>query len=150
MGLKEQITTDIKKALISKDKVALRALRAVKSAILLSETEKGSAQKLTKDQEVSLLMKASKQRKDSVEIYEQQNREDLATPEREEIIVIESYLPKQLSDEDLIEAIKDIISDFGATSTKDMGKVIGKASSILKGQADGKRISVSVKKLLTL
>ena len=148
MSLKDKIATDIKKAMIAKEKDKLRALRAIKSAILLAETEKGAAQELTEEQEVALLMKAAKQRKDSAEIFEQQGRQDLAQPELDEVAVIEAYLPKQLSDDELKGALKEIISSVGASGPQDMGKVMGKASGALKGQSDGKRISTAVKELL--
>ena len=148
MSLKDQIAADIKKAMIAKEKDSLRALRAIKSAIMLVETEKGAPQELTEEQEIALLMKAAKQRKDSAEIFQQQGRDDLAQPELDEVAVIEAYLPKQLSDDELRDSLKSIISDLGAEGPKDMGKVMGKASSSLKGQADGKRISSFVKELL--
>ena len=135
--------------MIAKEKDTLRALRAVKAAILTAETEKGATGELSEEQEVALLMKAAKQRKDSAEIYEQQNRADLVEPELDELKVIESYLPKQLSDEELESKLKDIIAQVGASSAADMGKVMGKASQVFKGQADGKRISTAVKSLLS-
>lgn len=149
MSLKERIAGDIKKAMIAKEKDALRALRAIKSAILLAETDKGAEGELSEEQEVALLMKAAKQRKDSAEIYEQQNRQDLVQPELVELKVIESYLPQQLSDEELEGKLKGIIAEVGASGPGDMGKVMGKASGALKGQADGKRISTAVKALLS-
>lgn len=149
MSLKERIAGDIKKAMIAKEKDALRALRAIKSAILLAETDKGAEGELSEEQEVALLMKAAKQRKDSAEIYEQQNRQDLVEPELVELKVIESYLPQQLSDEELEGKLKEIIAEVGASGSGDMGKVMGKASGALKGQADGKRISTAVKALLS-
>ncbi len=148
MSLKETIAVDIKKAMIAKEKDALRALRAIKSAILMAETDKGATGELSEDQEVALLMKASKQRKDSAEIYEQQNRPDLVEPELVELKIIESYLPQQMSDEELTDKLKEIITQVGASSPADMGKVMGKASQAFKGQADGKRISMAVKALL--
>jgi uncharacterized protein YqeY len=148
MSLKETIAGDIKKAMIAKEKDILRALRAIKAAILTAETEKGATGVLSEEQEVALLMKAAKQRKDSAEIYEQQNRGDLVEPELVELKVIESYLPKQMSDEELETKLKEIIEQVGASSPADMGKVMGKASQAFKGQADGKRISSAVKSLL--
>lgn len=148
MSLKEQIAGDIKKAMIAKQKEKLTALRAIKSAILLAETDKGASGELSEDQEVALLMKASKQRKDSAEIYVQQGREDLAEVEINEAKVIEEYLPQQLSDKDLEVKLVAIIEELGASGPADMGKVMGKATGALKGQADGKRISGAVKKLL--
>ena len=149
MSLKETIAGDIKKAMIAKEKDALRALRAIKSAILIAETDKGATGELSEEQEVALLMKAAKQRKDSAEIYEQQNRADLVEPELVELKVIESYLPQQMSDEDLESKLKEIIAQVGAAGPSDMGKVMGKASQAFKGQADGKRISSAVKSLLS-
>ncbi len=149
MSLKEQIAGDIKKAMIAKEKGKLTALRAIKSAILLAETDKGSTGELSEEQEVALLMKAAKQRKDSAEIYKQQGRDDLAEVEVTEVNVIEAYLPKQLSDHELELKLQDIITTSGATGPSDMGKIMGKASAALKGQADGKRISTVVKKLLS-
>jgi uncharacterized protein YqeY len=149
MSLKETIAVDIKKAMIAKEKDTLRALRAVKAAIMVAETDKGASGELTQEQEVALLMKAAKQRKDSAEIYEQQNRADLVEPELVELKVIEAYLPKQMSDEELDEKLKEIIVQVGAKGPSDMGKVMGKASQAFKGQADGKRISSAVKSLLS-
>jgi uncharacterized protein YqeY len=149
MSLKETIAGDIKKAMIAKEKDALRALRAIKSSILIAETDKGATGELSEEQEVALLMKAAKQRKDSAEIYEQQNRADLVEPELVELKVIESYLPQQMSDEDLESKLKEIVAQVGATGPSDMGKVMGKASQAFKGQADGKRISSAVKSLLS-
>ena len=148
MSLKETIAVDIKKAMIAKEKDVLRALRAIKSAILMAETEKGATGELSEEKEVALLMKAAKQRKDSAEIYEQQNRPDLVEPELVELKIIEKYLPQQMTDEELEAKLKEIISQVGASSPADMGKVMGKASQTLKGQADGKRISSAVKSLL--
>ena len=149
MSLKETIAVDIKKAMIAKEKDTLRALRAIKSAILIAETDKGASGELSEEQEVALLMKAAKQRKDSAEIYEQQNRPDLVEPEVVELKVIESYLPQQLSDSELESKLKEIIAQVGASNPSDMGKVMGKASQAFKGQADGKRISSAVKSLLS-
>jgi hypothetical protein len=149
MSLKELIAGDIKKAMIAKEKEKLTALRAIKSAILLAETDKGSTGELSEEQEVALLMKAAKQRKDSAEIYKQQGRDDLAEVEVTEVNVIEAYLPKQLSDQELELKLQEIITTLGAKGPGDMGKIMGKASGALKGQADGKRISTLVKKLLS-
>ena len=135
--------------MIAKEKDTLRALRAIKSAILIAETDKGASGELSEEQEVALLMKAAKQRKDSAEIYEQQNRPDLVEPEVVELKVIESYLPQQLSDSELESKLKEIIAQVGASNPSDMGKVMGKASQAFKGQADGKRISSAVKSLLS-
>lgn len=149
MSLKETIEADIKKAMLAKDKDTLRALRGIKSMILLAETEKGSGDGISNDKEIALLMKAAKQRKDSADIYKQQGREDLAENELLEVEVIERYLPKQLSEEELEEKLQTIISETGASGPSDMGKVMGKATKELAGKADGKTISKLVKKLLS-
>lgn len=148
MSLKEQIEADIKKAMLAKDKDELRALRGIKSLILLAETEKGAKADLSQDDEIKLLTKAAKQRRDSAEIYGNQGREDLQQIEFAELKVIEKYLPKQLSEEDLIEKLKVIIKNTGAAGPQDMGKVMGAATKELAGQADGKVISFMVKSLL--
>ena len=148
MSLTEKISEEIKNAMKAKDKVALRGLRAIKSAILLEQTS-GRGKDLSEDQEVKMLQKLVKQRKDSLEIYEKQNREDLAQKEREEIEVIERFLPTQLSVEELTAVLKKIIADTGASSMKDMGKVMGLASKQLGGKADGKTIAGVVKSLLS-
>ena len=147
MTLEEKINTDLKAAMKAKDQVALRGIRAIKSAILLVKTD-GSGQELNQDGEIKLLQKLVKQRKDSLEIYEKQNREDLAATEREEIAIIERYLPAQMSEAELEPVIAQIISQTGASSMKDMGKVMGMASKQLAGKADGKTISSVVKRLL--
>ncbi len=147
MSLEAKINTDLKTAMKAKDQVALRGIRAIKSAILLMKTD-GSGNEITEDAEIKLLQKLVKQRKDSLDIYEKQNREDLAVKEREEIAVIEKYLPAQLSAEELESIIKGIIEQTGAESMRDMGKVMGMASKQLAGRADGKTISSVVKSLL--
>jgi len=149
MSLKKQIESDIKQAMLAKDKDKLRALRAIKSSILLAETEKGGSSELSEQQEAQILTKAAKQRKDSLEVYVEQKREDLAEVERAELAVIEAYLPKQLSEDELKAALTQIIADTGASSPKDMGKVMGAATKALAGKADGKAISTMVKQLLT-
>jgi uncharacterized protein YqeY len=148
MTLKENIEAKIKKAMLAREKDTLRALRAIKSQILLAESEKGAPTQLTPEKELNLLMKAAKQRKESIEIYEQQNRQDLLEIEQAELKVIETFLPTQLSDEELKEKVAVIIEKTGATTPKDMGKVMGMASKELSGGADGKRISTMVKSLL--
>lgn len=148
MSLRQQIDNDIKKAMLAKNKEELEALRSVKSMILLAETEKGSSGDITSDAENKLLMKASKQRKESADIFQQQNRADLAQRELFQLEVINRYLPKQLSEADLVTAVKTIIAETGATGPQDMGKVMGQATKKLAGQADGKVISEVVKKLL--
>jgi uncharacterized protein YqeY len=149
MNLKQQIEGDIKKAMLAKDKDTLRALRGIKSMILLAETEKGSGGELTEDVEIKLLTKAAKQRKESLEVYEQQGRDDLAATEASELEVINRYLPQQLSQADLESKLKTIIAGVGATGPQDMGKVMGKASQEIAGKADGKTIAETVKKLLS-
>jgi len=148
MSLKEQIDADIKKAMLNQLKDELRALRAIKSLILIAETEKGKTAQLSEEIEMNLLMKAAKQRKDSLQIYEDQGREDLATKEKEELIIIERYLPKQLSDEDIENTLKEIIVSTGAHGMKDMGKVMGIATKKLAGKAESKKIAEITKKLL--
>ena len=148
MSLKLQLNDDIKKAMLAKEKDTLRTLRALKAAILLAETEKGAVEELTSEKELAILQKSAKQRKESAEIYKQQQREDLAENELTELEVIERYLPKQMDDEELEVLLKNIITKVGATSPSDMGKVMGIASKELAGKADGKRISTAVKALL--
>lgn len=149
MSLEERINNDIKSAMLAKDKVRLEALRAVKSAILLAKTEKGGSEGLTPDVEAKMLQKQVKQRKESAEIYSQQNRPELAEKELAEAAVIEEYLPKMLSDDELTAEVKKIIAQVGATSPSEMGKVMGVASKALAGKADGKAIADKVKALLS-
>ncbi len=148
MSLEIKITEDLKTAMKNKDQVALRGIRAIKSAIMLFNTS-GSSEKLNEESEIKLLQKLVKQRKDSLEIYRQQNRPELASVEEEEIVIIEKYLPKQMSAEELSAVIKKIIDDNGVTEIKEMGKIIGLASKALAGQAEGKAISEEVKKQLS-
>lgn len=145
MSLTDRINTDMKEAMKAKDQVTLRGVRAIKSAIMLLLTEAGAAKELTEDQEIQILQKLVKTRRDSLDIYKQQNREDLAAKELEEIEVIERYLPKQLSDEEVAAIIADIVAQTGAISMKDMGKVMGLASKQLAGKADNRKISEMVK-----
>jgi uncharacterized protein YqeY len=147
MGLEDRIMKDLKEAMKSKDQAAMRGIRAIKAAILLQKTD-GSGQALNDELEVKLLQKLVKQRRDSLEIYEKQGRIDLASVEREEIEVIERYLPKQLSEKELETVLAEIISRTGASSMQEMGKVMGIATKELSGKADGRAISVMVKKLL--
>lgn len=149
MSLEQQIMTELKAAMIAKNEGALRSLRAIKAAILLAKTAEGAKSELTEDDETKLLQKLVKQRRDSLEIFEQQNRADLAAKEREELDVIEKFLPKQLTPEELKEAVVGIIASTGASSPADMGKVMGVATKQLAGKADGKAISALVKELLT-
>lgn len=148
MSLKQKIEADIKEAMLAKDKDRLRALRAIKSLILLAETEKGAKEELSHDDEIRLLTKAAKQRKESAEVYAAQGRQDLEEIEVAELKIIETYLPKQLSEEELHERLKEIVARTGATGPQDMGKVMGVASKELAGQAEGKVISFIVKSLL--
>jgi uncharacterized protein YqeY len=149
MRLKEQIDSDIKVAMRNKQKDELRALRAIKSLILLAETEKGKPGQLNEEVEMNLLMKAAKQRKDSLEIFEKQGRQDLAQKEKEELSIIERYLPEQLSDEDIKKTLQDIIESSGADGMKDMGKVMGIATNKLAGKAESRKIAEITKKLLS-
>ncbi len=149
MSLEAKINQDIKAAMIAKDNVRLRGLRAIKAAILLANTEKGHAEQLTEDTEIKVLQKLAKQRKESAEIYQQQDRKDLYTIEIEELEVIEEFLPKQLDRSAVEEIVKGIIAETGASSIKDMGKVMGAANQKLAGQADGRTISEVVKSLLS-
>ncbi len=148
MELFEQISEDIKQAMLAKDKVRLEALRGVKKELLEAKTAKGSDGNLTEEQGVKILQKMVKQRKDSAEIFKQQNRPELAGNELAEVAVIEQYLPAQMSDEELTAAVKEIIAETGATSAKEMGKVMGVASKKLAGKVEGKLISEKVKALL--
>jgi uncharacterized protein len=148
MSLKQQIDGDIKKAMLAKNKEELEALRSIKSMILLAETEKSGSDDLSSDTENKLLMKAAKQRKESADIFVQQNRKDLADRELFQYEVISRYLPKQLSEDQVRDELKKIIAEVGAKGPQDMGKVMGVATKKLAGQAEGKTISDLVKKLL--
>lgn len=149
MSLQNEINEGIKTAMRAKDTVSLEALRAVKSAILLAQTETGAAAELTQEDEIKLLQRLVKQRKDSAAIYIQQGRQDLADPEIEQAAVIEKFLPAQLSEEEVEAVVKKIIADNGFAGMADMGKVMGIASKELAGSADGKTISTAVKKALS-
>lgn len=149
MSLKSTIESEIKQAMLNKEKDRLRALRAIKSQILLAETEKGGGGELSEDTEMKLLTKAAKQRKDSIEVFEQQGRDDLAATEKSELAVIESFLPKQLSEAEVEAEVKMVIAEVGASGPQDMGKVMGAATKKLAGKADGKMISSLAKKLLS-
>ena len=148
MSLKQQIDNDIKAAMLARSKDELTALRAIKSLILLAETEKSGTGELNMEVESKLLMKAAKQRKESAEIFQKEGREDLANKELAELEVVSRYLPKQLSEADLQIEIKKIIEQVSAKGPQDMGKVMGTATKQLAGKADGKLISEIVKKLL--
>ncbi len=143
----QQINTDLKAAMRAKDKGRLRAIRAIKSAVLLAKTD-GSGEELTDAKAMKMLTKLAKQRKDSLAIYEKQGREDLAAVEREELAIIKGYLPEEMSPEEIEATVKDIIAKVGATSMKDMGKVMGMATKQLAGRADGRAISGIVRNLL--
>ena len=149
MSLEQKIMGELKTAMLAKDEKALRSLRAIKAAILLAKTSEGAGGELKEDDEIKLLQKLVKQRKDSLEIYQQQNRTDLAQKESEEIEIIERFLPKQLSVDELRSEVTAIISEVGASSPADMGKVMGAATKKLAGKADGKTISALVKELLS-
>ena len=148
MALKLTIENGIKDAMRAKDADRLRALRAIKSMILLEETSGSNTGEISTDAEMKILMKAAKQRKDSLEVYIAQNRPDLAEKEQVELTIIEEFLPKQLSDSELTERISAIIAQLGATSPGDMGKVMGVASKDLAGLAEGRAISSKVGELL--
>lgn len=148
MSLSERINEDLKSAMMRKDQPALRGLRAVKSAILLALTEKGASKELSEEKEMQLLQKLIKQRRESLEIFEQQGREDLAVTEREEIAVIENYLPRQMSEEEVAQETEKAIAETGAQGMKDMGKVMGMLSKKLAGKADSKMIADMVKQKL--
>jgi uncharacterized protein len=148
MSLEQKIQADLKTAMLAKDEKSVRSLRAIKAAIILAKTSEGAGGEIKEEDEVKLLQKLVKQRKDSLEIFQQQNRTDLAQKEQEEIEVIEKFLPKQLSAEELKGIISTIIAETGASSPADMGKVMGVATKQLAGKADGKAISALVKELL--
>jgi len=148
MALEEKVMAELKTAMLTKDEKALRGLRAIKSAIINAKTAEGAGGKIKEEDEIKLLQKLVKQRKDSLEIYEKQNREDLASKEREEIEVIEKFLPKQMDEAELQGVISKIIEETGASSPADMGKVMGIANKQLAGKADGKTIAGIVKQML--
>ncbi len=139
---------ELKTAMLAKDEAALRSLRAIKAAILLAKTAEGGSGEVSEDEEIKLLQKMVKQRKDSLEIFTQQNRPELAKKEEEEIAVIEKFLPKQMSPDEIKAELVKIIASTGAASPGDMGKVMGMATKQLAGKADGKTISALVKELL--
>ena len=148
MSLKERINEDIKKAMLAKKKEERTALRSIKSAILLAETEKGAQSELSQDVEMKLLMKAAKQRKESGELFAKEGRNDLAEKEFFEHEIISKYLPQQMNEDELRETLKEIIQSVSATGPSDMGKVMGLATKQLAGKADGKAISSVVRELL--
>jgi uncharacterized protein len=149
MSLEQKVMADLKTAMLAKDEKALRSLRAIKAAILLAKTSEGAGGDLKEEDEVKLLQKLLKSRKDSLEIYNAQNRPDLAVKEEEEIAIIGKFLPAQMSGDELKITIQKIIADTGASSAADMGKVMGVATKQLAGKIDGKSISTMVKELLS-
>lgn len=148
MNLFDKVSGDIKTAMLARDKVRLEALRGIKKEFLEAKTAKGGDGELSDDAALKILAKMVKQRKESASIYTEQNREDLAGEELAQAAIIEEYLPKQLSEEELTAALKKIIARVGATSTKEMGKVMGTATKELAGKAEGKAISAKVRELL--
>jgi len=149
MSLEVKVMDMMKEAMKAKDDAALRGSRAIKAAIIIAKTSEGAGGVLKEEDEVKLLQKLVKQRRDSIEIFRKQNREDLAVKEEEEVAVISRFLPAQLEGEELKQAIKEIIAGVGATSPADMGKVMGAANKQLAGRADGRSISTYVKELLS-
>jgi hypothetical protein len=148
MSLITQIDQDIKQAMLAKQEARLRGLRAIKSALLLARTEKGATEDISEETEIKVLQRLIKQRKESADIYKTQNRQDLYKIEVEEMEVIEGFLPKQMERQEVEAYLKDLIGRVGATSVKDMGKLMGAANKELAGKADGKTISELVKQLL--
>ena len=149
MSLQNQVMEEIKAAMKAKDTVALESLRAIKSALLLAQTEKGAGSEMSDAEEIKLIQKLVKQRKESAAIFKEQGREDLAEPELAQVAVIEKFLPAQLSEDEIEKVVVQIIASTGASSMKDMGKVMGMVSKELAGQADGKTISGIVRAKLT-
>ena len=149
MSLEQKIMADLKTAMLAKDEAGLRSLRAVKAAIIVAKTSEGAKGEITEEEETKLLQKLVKSRKDSLEIFQQQNRPELAIKEQEEIAIIEKFLPKQLSAGDVEAALTKIIAELGVSSPADMGKVMGVATKQLAGKTDGKTISSLVKELLS-
>jgi uncharacterized protein YqeY len=149
MTLEERINTDLKAAMLARDEAALRGIRAIKSAIILAKTEKGSNGTVSPEKEVQLLQKMVKQRRDSIAEFEKANRTDLIQKEQEEVSVIEKYLPAMMGEDEIREVVKQAIATTGATSQKEMGKVMGMVSKQLAGKADNKVVSEIIKSLLT-
>ena len=148
MSLEQKIMTDLKTAMLAKDEAGLRSLRAIKAAIIVAKTAEGAKGEVSEEEETKLLQKLVKSRKDSLEIFQQQNRPELAKKEEEEIAIIEKFLPKQMSADEVKAELEKIIATVGASSPADMGKVMGVATKQLSGKADGKTISSLVKELL--
>ena len=149
MALEEQIMAEMKDAMKAKNEALLRTLRAIKAEIIKAKTEPGAGGEIDEATEQKFLQKMVKQRKDSLEIFEQQGRADLAVKEKEELEIIQRFLPKQMTEEEIIVEVKNIIAATGASSAADMGKVMGVATKELAGQADGKEVSAQVKELLS-
>ena len=149
MAALDNLTTEIKEAMKAKNALALESLRAIKSAVLLQKSEAGASDEMSEDEEIKLLQKLVKQRRDSAAIFREQNRVDLAEPEEAQAEIIVRFLPEQLSEEEVGKVIESIIAQTGASSMKDMGKVMRMASKQLAGKADGKTISTLVKQLLS-
>lgn len=149
MGILANLTNEIKTAMRAKDSLRLEALRAIKSAVMLEQTSSAAGTTLTDEQEIKLVQKLIKQRKDSAQIFKDQNRPDLVEPEEAQAKIIAEFLPAQLSEEEITKIVGDIIAQTGAEGMKDMGKVMGMASKQMAGTADGKTISTIVKQLLS-
>ncbi|MCW3079160.1 GatB/YqeY domain-containing protein [Segetibacter sp.] len=149
MNLEQKIMAEMKDAMKAKNEAALRGLRAIKAAIIIAKTAEGAGGELKEEDETKMLQKLVKQRRDSLEIFQKQNREDLAQKEQEEISIIEKFLPKQMTEEELKAGVAAIIAEVGATSSADMGKVMGAATKQFAGKTDGKAISAAVKELLS-
>ena len=148
MSLQQQVMQELKTAMKAKDTVALESLRAIKSALLLAKTEKGGGAEMSEADEIALVQKLVKQRKDSAAIFAEQGRDDLAAPELEQVAVLEKFLPEQLSEDDVLAEVKAVISNLGASSMKDMGRVMGAVTGKLAGKADGKTIANLVRQEL--
>ncbi|MDO6490437.1 MAG: GatB/YqeY domain-containing protein [Cellulophaga sp.] len=148
MSLQQDVMTAMKTAMKAKDSVALESLRAIKSVLLMAQTESGAKTELSEEEEIKIIQKLVKQRKDSAAIYTEQGREDLAAPELAQAEVIGQFLPEQMSEDDIAKVVEDVIAKTGADGMKDMGKVMGMVSSQLAGKADGKTISTIVKNKL--
>lgn len=148
MSLEKNIMQHMKAAMKEKNQAKLRGIRAIKSAILLAKTEKAGVEELSEEQEVKMLQKLAKQRKDSIAVFQAEGRDDLVQKEQEELDVINSFLPEMMSEETILEHVKTIIAEVGASTPQDMGKVMGKASGIFAGKADMGLVSAAVKKLL--
>lgn len=149
MGILNNLTNEIKDAMRAKDKLKLEALRSIKTAVMLLQTQAGGSSELSDEDEIKLVQKLVKQRRDSAAIFREQDRADLAEPEEAQAAVISAFLPKQLSEEEIKSIVAEVIANTGASGMKDMGKVMGVASKQMAGKADGKTISIFVKALLS-